>query len=1001
MRTLNTKNPLTFQAMILALQQYWAEQGCVIWSPYHTEVGAGTMNPGTVLRVLGPEPWWVAYLEPSIRPADGRYGENPNRWQHYYQFQVILKPDPGDPQERYLNSLVALGINPAEHDIRFVEDNWESPALGAWGLGWEVWLDGQEITQYTYFQQSGQRNLENVAVEITYGIERILLALQGVDNFLQIKWNDHLTYGDIHLSGEVEYSRYNFEEADVHRLRTLYDEYEAEARRCLDAGLVLPAHDYVLKCSHTFNLLDARGAVGVTERASLFGRMREISRAVSDAFYAQREEAGFPWEGVWTFPQEEIKPESTEPAPTATAPFLFEIGTEELPAGDLDLILAQLGEKASSLLDELRLTYDGLKVMGTPRRQVLYIEELAPVQTASVELVKGPPADRAFDDDGNPTRAAVGFARSKGIEVGDLRVEVVEGGEYVVAEVREEGLPAASVLAEALPELIQALTVPRSMRWNASQVAYSRPIRWLLALHGGHVIPFAYAGVRSGDRTRLMRFDDPSMIVVADPDAYFEAMDTRGIILDPEQRKVTIMEQVRAKAATVGGEPLEDPALLAEVTHLVEIPTALIGTFDEAFLDLPRAVLISVMKKHQRYFPVLKGEALLPYFIALRNGGDEYLDTVRHGNEQVIKARFADARYFVQKDLEKSLEDFLPRLKTLTFQEKLGSMYDKTIRLEALSADLAGMLGLSDDDRSVVERAAHLAKADLGTNMVVEMTSLQGEMGRVYARHAGESKAVAEAIYEHYLPRSAGDALPQTMPGLALGFADRLDSLVGLFAAGIQPTGARDPFALRRTAMGLIQTLVEKDLDFDLAAGLKAAAGHLPLDVSAETLEACMSFIRAREQGLFLGEGYPHDAVEAVLDAQRTNPARALQALKELGTWRSREDWDELLQAYARCRRITRSEMVDGAWSEDLLEDPAEKALAKALTIAQEAPRPAGSVDAFLEALVPLVPAITKFFDDVLVMVEDEALRANRLALVDNVAALADGVMNLERLEGF
>jgi len=253
------------------------------------------MNPATFLRVLGPEDWRVAYVEPSIRPTDSRYGENPNRWGHYYQFQVILKPDPGDPQERYLDSLIALGIDPARHDIRFVEDNWEQPALGAWGLGWEVWMDGQEITQYTYFQQAGGKTLDPVSVEITYGLERIVLALQSIESFVDIQWNEHLTYGDILLQPEREYSRYNYEIADVERLRTMYDEFEAEANSCLDAGLVFPAHDYILKCSHSFNLLDGRGAVGVTERAALFGRMRELARRVTDLYLEEREEAGFPW----------------------------------------------------------------------------------------------------------------------------------------------------------------------------------------------------------------------------------------------------------------------------------------------------------------------------------------------------------------------------------------------------------------------------------------------------------------------------------------------------------------------------------------------------------------------------------------------------------------------------------------------------------------------------------------------------------------------------------
>ena len=994
------KKEVTFQAAVLTLQQYWAEQGCVIWQPYHTEVGAGTMNPGTVLRVLGPEPWWVAYLEPSIRPADGRYGENPNRWQHYYQFQVILKPDPGDPQELYLKSLVALGIDPAEHDIRFVEDNWESPALGAWGLGWEVWLDGQEITQFTYFQQSGQRNLDKVAVEITYGIERILLALQGVDNFLQIKWNDRLTYGDIHLKGEEEYSRYNFEQANVERLRTLYDEFEAEARNCLDAGLVLPAHDYVLKCSHTFNLLDARGAVGVTERAALFGRMRELSRKISDAFYEQREEAGFPWEGAWDFPPRRAEADPT-PAPTSSQPFLLEIGTEELPSTDLTTVLAQLEANAAESLDEARLTYDGLQVFGTPRRQILFVESLAAGQEDVVELVKGPPAERAFDADGKPTKAALGFARSKGIDVDALRVETLDGGDYVVAEVRQAGLPADDVLQQLLPDLIQSLSVPRAMRWNETKVTYSRPIRWLLALHGEHVVPFTYAALPSGRTTRLLRFDVPDNLAVPSAAAYFDVLKKRGILYDLEQRRTEIKRQIEVLAAEVGGNPLDDDDLLTEVANLVEVPTALMGSFDEAYLQLPRAVLISVMKKHQRYFPVLKEGALLPYFIAVRNGGGEQIDVVRHGNEQVIKARFADARYFVEKDSKQSLEEFLPRLKTLAFQEKLGSMYEKVERLRLLSADLADLLQLTAAQKDIIKRAAVLAKADLGTQMVVEMTSLQGEMGRVYALQSGEIEEVAKAIYEHYLPRFSGDDLPQSQPGLVLSLADRLDSLVGLFAAGIQPTGARDPFALRRTAIGLIQTLTGRELRFDLREGMKAAAAHLPIQVSDDALQACEAFILAREQGLLLANGATHDAVEAVLAAQGYDPAGAERAVKDLEEWRKQKAWPELLQAFARCRRITRGAESRGDVVEELLQDPAEQSLYENLRKIEARPRTLGAVDDLMKAITALEPSITHFFDDVMVMVEDEALRRNRLALLQRIVNLADGVVYLDVVEGF
>ena len=289
------RNPLNFQSIMLTLEQFWAEKGCLIWQPYYSQVGAGTMNPATFLRVLGPEPWNVAYVEPSVRPDDGRYGDNPYRMQQHYQFQVILKPDPGNPQELYLQSLQALGIDPLEHDIRFVEDNWESPALGAWGLGWEVWLDGQEITQFTYFQMAGGFNLEPVSVEITYGLERIAMALQGCYDFRKIQWSPDYTYGDVNYQAEKEHSQYYFEIADIERVREMFRLYEEEANLALDRGLVLPAHDYILKCSHNFNILDTRGAVGVTERQALFGRMRDLSCRTAEAYIAQREALGFPW----------------------------------------------------------------------------------------------------------------------------------------------------------------------------------------------------------------------------------------------------------------------------------------------------------------------------------------------------------------------------------------------------------------------------------------------------------------------------------------------------------------------------------------------------------------------------------------------------------------------------------------------------------------------------------------------------------------------------------
>ncbi|NOG49205.1 MAG: glycine--tRNA ligase subunit alpha [Chloroflexi bacterium] len=485
-----TGKPLNFQQVILKLHEFWAAHDCVIWEPYNVQVGAGTGNPATLLRVLGPEPWRVAYVEPSVRPDDGRYGENPNRMQKYYQYQVILKPDPGNPQELYLQSLEALGIDPREHDIRFVEDNWESPALGAWGLGWEVWLDGQEITQFTYFQQAGGLELNPPAVEITYGVERIVLALQGRDSAWDIEWLGDLQYRDMMLQDEIDHCRYYFDLADVENLREVYDIYEGEHKRSLEAAAIIPAYDYILKCSHLFNVLDARGAVGVTERASYFRRMRDMTRNIAKAYVAQRESLGFPILKMaerWAGPALQT-PTAGLAAPTAPADVLIELGIEELPAQDVDDAQAQLEQSASRLFEELRLANDGVRVMATPRRLVIHARGVQPVQPNQTTIEKGPPAERAFNADGTPTKAAEGFARSRGIDVSALTVEDVDGGKYVMARVERKGRPAIDVLAEALPAFVGAIKFPKSMRWNETNQAFSRPLRWILALFGQQVI---------------------------------------------------------------------------------------------------------------------------------------------------------------------------------------------------------------------------------------------------------------------------------------------------------------------------------------------------------------------------------------------------------------------------------------------------------------------------------------------------------------------------------
>jgi len=996
---------LDFQSIILKLQQYWNSQGCLIWQPYYTQVGAGTMNPATVLRVLGPEPWSVAYVEPSVRPDDGRYGENPNRLQQHTQFQVILKPDPGNPQELYLKSLEALGVNPAEHDIRFVEDNWESPALGAWGLGWEVWLDGQEITQYTYFQQAGGMPTDPVSVEITYGLERIAMALQNVRNFKDIQWSPSRTYGDVHLKGEQEHSKYYFEIADVDRLRQMYNLFEAEANQALLEGLVLPAHDYVLKCSHTFNVLDTRGAVGVTERQALFSRMRELSRKVAEAYLQQRLDMNFPWkdDSKAEIQKFSIDINAIHPEQTGPADFLFEIGTEELPVADLKAALQQLSERVPTFFEAARLGHGEIKVLGTPRRLVVSIVGLNDKQFDFEQVVKGPPADRAFTADGVPTKAAEGFARGKGVDVSALQVSEIDGGRYVTVKLFQEGQATIKVLANLLPELIASLKFDKPMRWNASGVFFSRPIRWITAIFGEQLVPFQYAGLLSGKQTRGLRFTAQDLFTAQNSADYFSFMEKQGIILDVNVRKSRILEQVKAILVGINADANQINAdLLEEVNSLVESPTAFLGTFESEYLKLPAEVLISVMKKHQRYFPVFDtNKNLLNQFIGVRNGDHQHLDIVADGNAQVIRARFADARFFINEDMKRKLGDYREMLSTLTFQFKLGSMLDKNNRIEAIAKSLISLLQIRADEAKIINRAAHLCKADLMTQMVVEMTSLQGEMGRFYANYAGEPEAIGKAIFEHYLPRFSGDQVASTRAGLLIGIADRLDTIVGLFGAGLAPSGTKDPFAQRRAALGLVQSLIAWDLDFDLSQGILIAKSAMPIEVSSESMKASLDFILGRLQNLFIERGFRYDVVSAVLSEQGANPASAAKAVKGLSDWVNRSDWGRVLPTYSRCVRITRDLTEIYPIEANLLREDSERELFAGLTSVMNVNRRGGSIADFFQIFMPLVPVINQFFDEVLVMAEDQNLRKNRLGMLQQIAFLARGVADFSQLEGF
>jgi len=1000
-------SPLTFQQVILKLHEFWAAQDCLIWEPYNVQVGAGTGNPATILRVLGPEPWRVAYVEPSVRPDDGRFGENPNRMQKYYQYQVILKPDPGNPQELYLASLEALGIKQREHDIRFVEDNWESQALGAWGLGWEVWLDGQEITQLTYFQPAGGQNLAPVSVEFTYGIGRIVLALQEKESAWDIDWLDGLRYGDVMFNDEVAHCRYYFDVADVEALKTVYDTYEREYARALEGDALIAAYDYVLKCSHLFNVLDTRGAIGVTERANYFRRMREMTRAIAKVYVAEREALGHPlmkmsdrWRGA---PLQEAGKMPVPPSEAADV--LLEIGVEEMPADDVKEARQQTWSAMAKLFDELRLEHSlslmtemGLLVSATPRRIMVYIPNVSSHQQDEYYDAVGPPVDRAYDKYGKPTRAALGFAKARGVDVSKLGQTELRGGKYVVAYVMNKGRSTIEVLAEEIPKLIGKLKFQRSMRWNETGVTFSRPIRWIVALFGDTVIPFTYAGIASGKTSRGTRPNGSPKLEIPNASAYKSVMENQGVF----GSRYKIREQIQALTEEHDIVVPEDDELFREVENLVETPTAFFGSFEEKYLDLPRDVLVTVMRKHQRFFAVEDANGgLLNKFIGVRNGGRRHLDKVILGNEHVLRARFEDASFFFREDMKKSLRNYMPVLETLTFQVDLGSMRAKNDRVASIIHDLGELLDFDESDIRIAYEAGHIAKADLATRMVIEFTSLQGIVGREYAMREGIDPVVATAIREHWLPAGAADEVPGTEAGRLLALADKLDSLVGLLSVGLTPKSTSDPVGLRRTALAILQIVVNAGMSIDLRPAIDRVAASQPVPVGLAQRQQVLEFLRVRLYNWFNDNEYvPNDVVKAVLKEQSHNPYLAVQGVEQLATWVRRKNWELILDSFARCVRITHEEQPRD-FRHELLKLSEEKGLYAAYIIAFDQLTAAANVDAFLSAFESMVPAVTAFFDNVLVHSEDVALRNNRIALLQRIVAMQTGRADLSELENF
>ncbi len=875
---------LSFQQIILRLQDYWARQGCALLQPYDMEVGAGTSHTATFLRAIGPEPWKAAYVQPSRRPKDGRYGENPNRLQHYYQYQVVLKPAPADILDLYLGSLEALGFDLRSNDVRFVEDDWENPTLGCWGLGWEVWLNGMEVTQFTYFQQVGGIDCKPITGEITYGLERLAMYLQGVDNVYKLQWTDGLTYGDVYKQNEVEQSTYNFEHSDVdflldrlRRPRAPVDPPDGAAPRA--AGLRAAAQGRPQLQPARRARGDQRHRTRRLHRAHPQPRTRGGAELPRQSGPARLPDGAAGLGGRGRRAHRCTEKGCLRPAMT-TKNLLVELFIEELPPKALKM----LGEAFARLL-----THRAGHTRADHRAQCG--DALRVAAPAGRALQRGAPAGRR-PGGGAQADAGLGRARRRGCADASLaqaaggarpgRVGARDAaprgqrqGRGALPDAVVRGAMLADGLQRALDEAIARLPVPKLMQYQLADgwtsVGFVRPVHGLVALHGAEVVPVGVLGLTAGRQTHGHRFEaamDP--VVLQHADHYAEQLAEQGAVMaEFEHRRSEIVRQLRAAAAPLGLTPIDDPALLDEVTALVERPNVLRCQFEPEFLAVPQECLILTMKANQKYFPLLDATGRLTnQFLVVSNITPADPSRVIEGNERVVRPRLADAKLLLRPGPPANARRAPARARQ-------GGLSRPTRQ-----PGRAGGAGANDRQRdrrcgsaapalqAQAAQAAQLAKADLLTDMVGEFPELQGIMGGYYARHDGLPDEIAFAIEDHYKPRFAGDALPRNRTGLVVALADKLETLVGLFGIGQMPTGDKDPFALRRHALGVIRMLVEAELDLSLywliETGERAMASVDGWQRS-DALDELPGFFFDRIAGIYRDQGYSAQQVDAVI----------------------------------------------------------------------------------------------------------------------------------------
>lgn len=686
--------------------------------------------------------------------------------------------------------------------------------------------------------------------------------------------------------------------------------------------------------------------------------------------------------------------------------YLLEIGVEELPARFIDSALEQLKNNTKEILEEQRIAFENIETYATPRRLVLIIKGLAEKQETVYEKVKGPAKRIAYDEEGNPTKALQGFMRGQGVDIEQISLQDYNGETYVYTNVKKEGKSTEDVLSENMSNIIKSVVFPKSMKWGGKNIRFARPIRWIVSIYNNKVVPFDLEGIKVSNVTRGHRFLGSSHIELSSVDEYFDVLEENYVIVDQNKRRDIIKYGSERLAKEKGGNLLMDPELLEEVTYLVEYPTPLIGRIAEEYLKLPVDVVITPMKEHLRYFPVIDDkERLLPYFITVRNGNEKYLDVVRKGNEKVLGARLEDAKFFYYEDIKIPLEDYVDELKNIIFQEKLGTLYDKTIRVQKLADKIGNYLEVGQETKNNINRAAYLSKADLVTKMVDEFTELQGKIGMEYAKQSGENEIVSLAIYEQYLPRFSGDQLPTTTAGAILSIADKLDTIVGCFAIGIQPTGSQDPYGLRRQALGIINIILDRKLNLnlgdiiDFALYIYVEENGLVFDYKTVKQEI-LEFFNGRIKNMFSDMGIRYDIIDGVIATGINNVYDLKLRADKLNTYIENEGLEDVLTTFNRVANLAKNASSTEI-KRDLLVEEEEIELYETFNSIEDKVinwLNKKEYDKALEQFIALREPVDNFFDNVMVMVDDEELRENRLSLLAKISETMLMICDLSKI---